>query len=318
MTIRAGWPKWALVMAVLGGFFWLASLVASTIPRLVVLQTSVHGLSLSNYESGSILGLAPLSPRIVQDALRDAIVPTPAPSVTTKPVAATPEPTVRPASSPTAAVSPSPTAGVSPSPTAGPSPSPSILPLPSIVPTPTPTPTPTSTPTPTPACSGAATISGQVADIVTKLGIPKASVTMSACGLPTTTDINGNFSFSNLPAGQYTVTASATGYYSNSQAVTVSGGQTIRPTIFLTSVTATGGLKGQVTDSATLLPLVGATVSIDGLTTVTDVNGSYTLPVIPFGTWTATVSALNYRTQGLQVTIKPGKTTVLNVALIHQ
>jgi hypothetical protein len=157
-----------------------------------------------------------------------------------------------------------------------------------------------------------------VVDIVTKLGIPNASVTLSACGSPTTTDLNGNFTFSNLPAGSYTVSASATGYYSNSQAVTINGGQTTRMTVFLTSLTATGGLKGQVTDSATLLPVVGATVSIDGLTTVTDVTGSYTLPAIPFGTWTATVSALNYRSQSAQVTIKPGKTTVLNVALNHQ
>ncbi len=86
----------------------------------------------------------------------------------------------------------------------------------------------------------------------------------------------------------------------------------------MTSLTATGGLKGQVTDSATLLPVVGATVSVDGLTTITDVAGSYNLPAIPFGTWTATVSALNYRSQSAQVTIKPGKTTVLNVALTHQ
>lgn len=307
------WLRWVFVIPALAVAFGFAAAMASVVPRLLVLPTSAHGLSLADYTAGPIRTIAPLSPRIVQDVLRDALVHTAEPASSSKAPTAASTATAQPSSG---ALSPVPTP--TPSPTPSPSPSPSVLSLPTILPAPTPSPSPTPTPTPTSACTGSASIVGQVVDTATGLGIANASVSLSACAPATTTDINGNFRFVNLPTGSYTVSASATGYYANSQTVSVSGGQKLSVTIKLTGIAATGGITGQVVDSVTGLPVVGATVSLGpGLVTVTDLSGSYSLALVPFGNYTMTVSALNYQSQSLAVTIDPGKTTTQNVLLVH-
>ena len=59
------------------------------------------------------------------------------------------------------------------------------------------------------------TISGTVTDKDTGSGIKGATVT--AKGYSNTTDVNRDYTISNVPAGTYAVTASATGYYSQIQ-----------------------------------------------------------------------------------------------------
>jgi hypothetical protein len=193
----------------------------------------------------------------------------------------------------------------SPAPVAGPSPEPSPTPVPSA----TPTPSPTATATP-----ARATITGQVIDTVTQVGIAAARVTSDAGG-SATTDINGNFTF-DVNAGSYTLTASATGYNSSSQTVAVNGAQTVRVTFRLVSLTATGGIKGNVTSSVTGAAVVGAMVRLtDGLTTITDINGSYSFPTVLYGNDAITASATGYTSQTQSVTVKPGHTTTLNFGL---
>ena len=65
------------------------------------------------------------------------------------------------------------------------------------------------------------TISGTVKDATTGALITGASVSDGMRNA--TTDANGSYTISNVPPGKYTVTASAAGYLSSSQAVSVSG-----------------------------------------------------------------------------------------------
>lgn len=297
MTVtRTGgrWRKLAFV-PLFGVLFWITALVASTIPSLLVLGVNVHGLSLASYAGDPVQHLAPLSQQVVQDLQRGpdgGNGPSPAPTTIARPS----DPWTGPSSAP------SPT----PPPSASPLPVPSLTPLPGILPTPTPTPSLTK-----------AAISGQVIDTVTHLPIVGATISLSPGGATTITDVNGNFSLGVNP-GTYTVTASATGYNSASQTVSVNGGQTQIVSFKLVSLTATGSIKGVVTDSVTAAPIAGATVKLsDGWATITDLNGNFSFPAVLYGTYTITASAAGYLSQSQPVTVKAGHTTNIQINLVH-
>jgi len=69
-------------------------------------------------------------------------------------------------------------------------------------------------------------------------------------------------------------------------------------------------ISGQVMDTVTRLPIVGATVSLSptAATTTTDVNGNYSLAANP-GTYTVTASAAGYSNASQTVTVIKGMVT---------
>ncbi len=291
--IRGRWRRVALV-PLFGVLFWIAAIAASTIPSLLMLGVNVHGLSLASYAGDPVQHVAPLSQRPVQDLERGSNGVNPTPTTTGIP----PDLRTFPSATPSSTTNPAPT------PSASPLPIPSTTPLPSILPIPTPTPSPSK-----------AAISGQVMDTVTHLPIVGATVSLSPTAATTTTDVNGNYSLVANP-GTDTVTASAAGYSSASQTVTVNGGQNQIVNFKLVSLTATGSIKGIVTDNVTATAIAGATVSLsNGLTTITDVSGNYSFPAVLYGTYAITAAAIGYVSQSQPVTVKPGHLTTINFQL---
>jgi hypothetical protein len=277
-----------LALAMFSLLFWFTATLVSRVPRIQVVSVNVHGLTLAGRSDESQPALAPLSLAVLDQALQDA-----SPAVATA------------APSPSGSRLP-----ISPAPT--PKPTPSASSSPSPFPTPT---LPATSPTPTPASAG---ISGQVTDSQTRTAIVGATVSLSPGGALTLTDANGYYSFSGLAPGSYTVTASAAGYNSASQTVTLTGSQKANLNFRLISATAYGSLDGTVTDAVTGTPIVGAAVSLsNGLLRTTDLNGNFSYPIVLNGSYTLTVSALGYITQSQVVTIKPNKTTNVQVALAH-
>ena len=280
------------LIPVFGMIFWLTALLASSIPNLLVVGVNVHGLSLATYAGTSTQRVAPLSLRVLEDAQRDA-TGRGAPGTPATPSATVPARSPRP--TPVATPTPRPT----PSPTPG-------LPLPTPSPLPSPTPTP-----------GAATISGQVQDSQTRLPIVAATISLSPGGASALTDASGNFSIS-IASASYTVTASAATYNSASQTVSVGAGQKANVIFRLVSVTAYGSLTGSVLDGATKAPVAAATVTLsNGVIRVSDLSGNFAYSIVLNGSYTLTVSALGYTTQSQVVTIKPGHTTNVQIALVH-
>ena len=59
-----------------------------------------------------------------------------------------------------------------------------------------------------------------------------------------------------------------------------------------------GIIKGRVTDNNTKEPLIGATVVLDGTTNskgaITDLNGNFELPSIPYGTFSLKIKYIGY------------------------
>ena len=76
-----------------------------------------------------------------------------------------------------------------------------------------------------------------------------------------------------------------------------------------------GTITGKVTDAATGTAVSGATVSYSGGGTTTDPDGTYTLANAPAGEHTVTYAATGLATTTRQVTVTPGGTSVVDVAL---
>lgn len=157
---------------------------------------------------------------------------------------------------------------------------------------------------------GPGTITGNVVDGGGN-PIPGASVT--GAGLTASTDANGNYVLSNVPAGSVTLVASAAGDSPASEAVTVTTGNTVTaPPMTLTS--NQGNVTGKVMDS-TSKPIVGATVSFGGGTATTDSTGTYNFTNIPAGTIQLVASASGFQSVTQNVTVTGGSTTTANFTL---
>ncbi|MBD3297107.1 MAG: hypothetical protein GF341_00475, partial [candidate division Zixibacteria bacterium] len=130
-----------------------------------------------------------------------------------------------------------------------------------------------------------------------------------------TTDPQGSYSFSDLPAGDYEVTASANDFQSESRDVTVSAtGPNVANFALLPAVYS---VTGVVTEEGTETPISGATVVLDGPVTenvTTDALGAFTLSDVPSGMYTLTVSSAGYITNAQQISVD-GSSVVRDVSL---
>jgi cytoskeletal protein CcmA (bactofilin family) len=170
------------------------------------------------------------------------------------------------------------------------------------------------------ACGSTTALSGQVTNLNTGGAISGATVSISGpTSASTTADASGNYSFSGIPAGTYTVTGTAGGYQARSYSgVLVTSGQTTTQNLQLTT---TGRVTGTVTGAGGAA-LSGATVTLQGGnlpttdTVATDATGHYTSNWDPIGTYTITCSAAGYADQTVSgVSITTGGLTTVNCAL---
>ena len=80
---------------------------------------------------------------------------------------------------------------------------------------------------------------------------------------------------------------------------------------------ANGNITGTVTDSASGLPVQGATVSYSGGVAISDATGAYRLGNVSSGTYAASAAASGYVPSNQTVVVSSGSNTVLNFALTH-
>jgi protocatechuate 3,4-dioxygenase beta subunit len=126
-------------------------------------------------------------------------------------------------------------------------------------------------------------LSGNVVD---SNGDPLAGVTITTGGKTTTTDSNGNYSFSGLPAGSYTVTPTLHGYAFSPSVQNVTITNTDVTGVNFTGSTIIHTISGRVVNSSgTGIPNVQITRT-GGSNVVTDANGNYTFTDVPPGTYT--------------------------------
>lgn len=152
---------------------------------------------------------------------------------------------------------------------------------------------------------------GTVSDSTTTLAISGATVSIN--NGTTTTDANGAYNLANLTEGSYSLTISASGYFTQTQSVTVQPGSATRRDVAL--VPLTGTIGGIVADSVTGLPVAGARLSTGSSSAVSDTTGSYLIADLPPGPYLLTTSATGYTTQSQTVNVSSGARTSVNLSL---
>jgi hypothetical protein len=140
----------------------------------------------------------------------------------------------------------------------------------------------------------------KISGTVTASGSAFSGVTISLTGAATTsttTDTNGNFSFTGLYNGDYTVTPVPTNNYiftPSSTAVIISNASSSSISFTATSSTAsTYNVSGTVSGAV----LSGVTITLSGsgsATTTTNASGNYSFPYIVDGSYTVTPSLTGY------------------------
>ncbi|AQL42407.1 hypothetical protein BV210_06625 [Halorientalis sp. IM1011] len=154
------------------------------------------------------------------------------------------------------------------------------------------------------------TVEGTVSDAS---GSAIDGATVSAGSQSTTTSADGSYTLT-LDAGDYTVEASAQGYNTSSQDVTVTAGETTTADFTLSESVTTGTVEGTVVNVSSGNGIDGATVSAGSQSTTTSADGSYTL-TLDAGDYTVEATAEGYNTSSQDVTVTAGETTTANFNL---
>ncbi len=144
-----------------------------------------------------------------------------------------------------------------------------------------------------------------------------SGVTVSDGTRAAVSNSNGYYLISNVPAGTYTVSASATDYVTNlTSSVTVSVGTTTRFNVSM-QYNATGAIDGYVYLTNTTATKINGTATVSagsGYSTTTDTSGYYKIQSIPAGTYTVSASGNGYWNNATgSVTVSVGATTRANV-----
>ncbi|MFI8687005.1 carboxypeptidase regulatory-like domain-containing protein [Rossellomorea sp. NPDC077527] len=169
-----------------------------------------------------------------------------------------------------------------------------------------------------------ASIRGQVTDANTGDPIQSAGVitVISGSGIvvaSTLTDQDGNYILTGLASGDYNVIFSAEGYVSQTSMITLSPNETAILNAALEPNPAT--ITGNVRDAITFAAIENALIQVftpDGRllgTTLTDMDGNYTISGLPGGNVVVIVRALGYQSQIQVIALIRGTTTTLNFLL---
>jgi hypothetical protein len=130
-----------------------------------------------------------------------------------------------------------------------------------------------------------------------------------------TTDANGNYTLTGVPVGTVQLVASASGFQSVTQSVTVSGGNTSTANFTLAAAPAGGTVTGTITNASSGAIIAAATVSWSGGSTTSNTSGVYTLTNVTPGTQNITAVKTGYLSRTLATTVTGGSTSTLNIPI---
>ena len=139
-----------------------------------------------------------------------------------------------------------------------------------------------------------------------------------AAAVPATTNDLGAFAL-NLPAGTYSVVFQSPGYQTQTLLVALlDGAKTVLGSVVMRPQRQTSSLRGTVADSAGMAiagARISATVNGTELSTTSGTNGAYILTGLASGAVQISVSAENYRTVGISISVAQPADLVRNIVL---
>lgn len=176
---------------------------------------------------------------------------------------------------------------------------------------------------------GQSAIQGALVDAVSGLPVAGASVSAEAgvgAGTspgPTVSDAQGQFSFTSLAAGSYTLKVSRAGYQPLTLSVGLAASQTAALGLLkLQPLTTSAMVRGTVTAQATGLALAGASVRVtSGATTLqatTDSSGRFEFSAVAPGALTLQASLTGYQNASASASVAGGQTLLFSPALVRQ
>jgi hypothetical protein len=123
------------------------------------------------------------------------------------------------------------------------------------------------------------------------------------------TSLNGEFEFSELSDGIYTVYYEVDGYISQTQVLQVSGGGiTMAPTVIMSPSLPTGKIKGRIINISGLA-ILGTPVTVNGTRTATNLNGEFEFNFVADGVYTLFYDPDGYIAQFQVLVVSDGGTT---------
>ena len=161
------------------------------------------------------------------------------------------------------------------------------------------------------------TVSGRVTNAANSQGIPGAQVCVLSSSQCATTSSQGNYSIANVLAGSQTVRATASGYASGQQNVTVIAGGTVTANFALVASPTTGTVSGRVTRASNNQAISGAQVCVlsSNQCATTNAQGNYNIINVAAGSQTVRATASGFVTVQQTVTVPAGGTVTVNFAL---
>jgi Domain of unknown function (DUF1929)/Carboxypeptidase regulatory-like domain len=160
--------------------------------------------------------------------------------------------------------------------------------------------------------SGSGSITGTVKSTA---GAAIAGASVGFGGGTTTTNASGVYTLTGVPVGTVQLVASAAGFQSVTQNVTVTGGATTTANFTLTAGSGAGAVTGKVTNISNGTVLSGATVSWSGGSTTTNTSGIYTLSNVTAGSRSITATKSGYLARTSTANVTGGATATLNFQL---
>jgi Domain of unknown function (DUF1929)/Carboxypeptidase regulatory-like domain len=146
-------------------------------------------------------------------------------------------------------------------------------------------------------------------------GSPIVGASVGYGGGTTTTDSNGNYTLTGIPVGTVQLVASAQGFQSATQSVTVYGGKISTANFTLAAAVTNGIVTGKIANASSGAIVTGATVSWTGGYTTSNTSGIYTLTNIPAGTQNITAVKTGYLPHTMAVAVTGGATSTLNIPI---
>ncbi|HEX2327121.1 MAG TPA: carboxypeptidase regulatory-like domain-containing protein [Candidatus Angelobacter sp.] len=156
------------------------------------------------------------------------------------------------------------------------------------------------------------TITGTVKN---SAGAAISGATVEYGGGTTTTNATGAYTLTQVPAGPVQLVASATGFQSSTQNLTITGGATTTANFTLTTGTGSGTVTGKITNVSNGAAVANATVSWSGGSTTSNTSGIYTLTGVTSGTQAITAVASGFLAHTLTVAVNAGATSSLDIPI---
>lgn len=166
------------------------------------------------------------------------------------------------------------------------------------------------------------TISGKISDASTGIPVAIVNIKTSPSTSSVSSDSVGSYKFSNIPPGDYIITASKTGYDSTSIKISVIAGSNTTGDIFMmktdsSKLLTTGIISGRVLNVQTNLPIANVLISTSPFSSnvTTAADGTFLIKNVSPGQVTVLASKTGFDSVSTKITVVKAQTSLTTIMM---